>query len=65
MDSKKTYDILPSPLQVVVELPTVLPANAASAYCNHGFIMQKRAGVGFALLEESSSLFQRLDINMP
>lgn len=47
--------------QRVVELPNALPTHVAGAYCNHGHLVQTRAGVDCALLEEGLTLFRRYD----
>lgn len=45
--------------QVVGKLPNVLPADAANAFCNHGHLVQTRAGADYVLIEEGNSLFRR------
>ncbi|CAM9888575.1 unnamed protein product, partial [Ectocarpus sp. 4 AP-2014] len=45
--------------KVVIKLPNALPIEVASAYCNHGHLVQTRAGEDYALVAEGISLFQR------
>ncbi|CAM9926309.1 unnamed protein product, partial [Ectocarpus sp. 12 AP-2014] len=51
--------------KVVIKLPNALPIEVASAYCNHGHLVQTRAGEDYALLAEGISLFQRGLERMP
>eukprot|EP00752_Nemacystus_decipiens_P012726 g11275.t1 len=48
-----------SAYKVLVELPTALPLEVATAFCEHGNIARRHAGVDFALLEEALLLFER------
>lgn len=45
--------------QTVVELPTALPPDAATAFCNHGYMLQARAGADYVLIEDGIALFRR------
>lgn len=47
------------PLQVVGKLPDAFPEEAATAFCNHGHLVQTHAGADFVLIEEGNSLFRR------
>eukprot|EP00752_Nemacystus_decipiens_P009479 g8475.t1 len=45
--------------EVVGKLPNALPADAATAFCNHGHIVQTLAGADYVLIEQGNSLFRR------
>lgn len=50
--------------QTVVELPATLPTDAATAFCNHGYMMQGRAGADYGLIEDGIALFRRYDTSV-
>lgn len=45
--------------QMVTKIPTAPRVYAATAFCNHGHLVQTRAGVDYALLKRGLSLFRR------
>lgn len=53
------FSRLTSMPQMVTKIPTAPRLYAATAFCNHGHLVQTRAGVDYASLKEGLSLFRR------
>lgn len=46
-------------LQAIEDMPGALAEDTASAFCNHGLILQNRAGADYARLENGIDFFRR------